>query len=160
MYANGAGNDIDIDSAIESLKNLNSSEASELIKSMVNTFLTKGNNAYQTNDFKSSSKYFERAHRVSPLDTSYLYYAASSAVNAQDYETSLEYYNQLKNLGFTGIKMNYFAVNSETGVEELFANETTRDFSVKAKTHSNPRDEMEKSKRDDEEAKIVRKEPL
>ena len=83
---------------------------------------------------------------MSPQDTLYLYYAASSAVTDQDYNRALDYYNQLKNLGYTGIKMNYFAVNTQSGEEELFANKTTRDFSVKGDGYNNPRDEKSESK--------------
>jgi tetratricopeptide (TPR) repeat protein len=84
---------------------------------------------------------------MSPADTLYLYYAASSAVTGKDYDAALEYYIQLKNLNYTGIKTEYYATNKETGVEELFGNETTRDFSVKGKTHIKPRDEKVKSKK-------------
>lgn len=146
LYANGAGNDIDIDSAIESLKNLNSSEASELIKSMVNTFLTKGNNAYQTNDFKSSSKYFERAHRVSPVDTSYLYYAASAAVNGKDYDKALNLYEELRDLNYSGVEKEYTAMSKETNEVEVFDNAQMRDLSVKAGTHLKPSDRPTESK--------------
>lgn len=158
LYANGKGTDADIDEAIASLDLLQevetkmgkfkySKDADDMKLSMLNAYLTKANDAFTSKDYKSAAAGFEKAYKMSPKDTLYLYYAASASVTDQDYDKALEYYNQLKNLNYTGIKMNYFAVNSETGVEELFANETTRDFSVKAKTHSNPRDEMEKSKR-------------
>ena len=40
----------------------------------------------------SAAKGFEKAYRMSPKDTLYLYYAASTAVTAQDYDNALEYY--------------------------------------------------------------------
>ncbi len=147
LYANGAGSDVDIDTAIESLKNLqNSSEANELTKSMVNTFLTKGNNAYQSSDFKTSSKYFERAYRISPIDTSYLYYASSAAVNGKDFNKALSLYEELRDMNYTGIEREFTAVSAETNQVEVFDNEQMRDLSVKAGTHLKPSDRPTESK--------------
>ena len=138
LYANGAGSDSDIDLAIESLKNLKSIEANELTKSMINTFLTKGNNSYQSSDFKTSSKYFERAHRVSPTDTSYLYYAASAAVNGKDYDKALSLYEELNDMNYSGIENEYVAISKETNQVDVFENIQMRDLSVKAGTHLKP----------------------
>lgn len=158
LYANGAGTDANIDDAIESiskLKDLESKmgklkytkEANEMSSGMLNSFLTKANDAIKKEDYKTAAKRFEKAYMMSPKDTLYLYYAASSAVNAQDFDTSLDYYNQLKNMGYTGIQMNYYAVSKESNKEELFPNKTTRDLSLKAKSHIKPRDEKTKSKK-------------
>ena len=48
----------------------------------------------------------------------YLYYAASSAVNSKQYDKALEYYLKLKNMGYTGVVSEYFVTLIETGVEE------------------------------------------
>ena len=48
----------------------------------------------------------------------YLYFAAGSAVNAKDYEKSLDYYLILKNKGYTGIVDEYFVTNNSTSQEE------------------------------------------
>ncbi len=85
----------------------------------------------------SASKFFSFAARPA---------LASSAVTDHDYDTSLEYYIQLKNLGYTGIQMNYYATNVESGEEESFSSKQTRDFSVKAKSHSDPKDDKSESK--------------
>ena len=77
-----------------------------------------------------------------------LFYAASYAVNAQDYEHALAYYTELKRLNYTGEGTLYLAVNNTTKQEENFGeNKTLRDLSVNtAKTHSKPRDEKNPSK--------------
>ena len=91
------------------------------------------------------------SYQLSPQDTVYLYYAASSAVNAQDYEMALGYYNELKEVGYDGSEMVYKATNVETGeVEQMPRNQ--RDLMVKSGTYSNPVDEVTESKR----AEIVR----
>ena len=48
----------------------------------------------------------------------YLYFAAGSAVNGKDYNSALEYYLMLKDMGYTGIIEEYFVTNNDTGVEE------------------------------------------
>jgi len=157
FYANGAGTDANIDEAISSLENLKDLEskmgklkytqqANTMTTGMVNTFLTKANDAFSSKNYKVAAKGFEKVYRMSPKDTLYLYYAAASAVTEQDYDTALDYYNQLKNMGYNGSQMNYYATNVETNEEESFTDKTSRDFSVKAKLHSNPRDKKSESK--------------
>ncbi|REG88114.1 tetratricopeptide repeat protein [Winogradskyella sediminis] len=157
LYANGNGSDADIDEAITSLENLKDLEskmgklkytqkANEMTTGMVNTFLTKANEAFTKKDYKVAAKRFEKVYRMSPKDTLYLYYAASSAVSEPDYETALDYYIELKNLGYNGAEMNYYATNVETGEEENFSDKASRDFSVKAKLHKLPREKKSASK--------------
>ena len=157
FYANGAGTDSDIDTAISSFDKLKevelamgklkyTDEATEIQNQMLNMFLTKANEAIQGKDYGMAASRFEKAYKMSPKDTTYLYYAASSAVNAQDYKTSLEYYLQLKNMGYTGREMRYYATNKETGVEEIFDNAILRDASVKAGQYISPKNEMAESK--------------
>jgi tetratricopeptide (TPR) repeat protein len=158
LYANGAGTDAQVDEAIESLDKLKTIEskmgklkytdqANEMKSGMFNSFITKANQAFNNNDFVTAAKRFEKIYRVSPKDTLYLYNAAYSAVEAQDYDMAIDYFLELKEKGYTGIKMNYYAVNKETNEEEKFADKIGRDFSVKIKTHLKPRDEKAKSKR-------------
>ena len=108
--------------------------------------VNKASALLQTDDFKTSSYYFESAYNLVPNDTVYLFYAASTAVNAKLYDRSLVMYEELRRLGYTGIEQNYLATNKETQVEELFGSKVLRDLSVKSKTHINPKDEITKSK--------------
>ncbi|WP_458626281.1 tetratricopeptide repeat protein [Winogradskyella sp. PC D3.3] len=157
LYANGAGTDANVDEAITSLDNLKTleskmgklkytQEANEMTTGMVNSFLTKANEAFTNKNYKVAAKGFEKVYRMSPKDTLYLYYAASSAVTEQDYDTALDYYLELKNMGYNGAEMNYYATNVETGEKERFADKAARDFSVKAKLHKDPKDEKSASK--------------
>jgi len=158
LFANGAGTDAEINEAIlafDKLKDLETSmgklkytdEANEIKDVMTRSFLEKANNAINNKNYKLAAQRFEKVYKMSPKDTLYLYYAASSAVNAQDYDNALSYYKQLKNMNYSGEKMNYYAINKETGEEEAFASKDTRDFSVKAKMHTNPRQEKSESKK-------------
>lgn len=149
LYANGAGSSEDIDSALESLASIQTSTpgATELKQSMVNSFLTVGNEAYESKDFAKASDNFEKAYRVSTKDTLYLYYASSMAVTGQDFDRSLKLYNELKDIGFTGITTEYAALNLESGEVEPFQDKNLRDLSVKAKTHTTPTSKKTESKR-------------
>lgn len=157
LYADGQGSDADIDEAIASLDQLKTLEseigklrytqdANEMTSEMVNTFLTKANDAFSSKNYKVAAKGFEKVYRMSPKDTLYLYYAASSAVSEPDYDAALKYYVELKNMGYSGEKMNYMATNTETDVVETFGDKASRDLSVKAKMHSNPKDEKSEPK--------------
>ncbi|OZV68621.1 tetratricopeptide repeat protein [Winogradskyella aurantia] len=158
LYANGAGTDQDIDNAIESLEQLSAVEnklgkykyrddAEEMKKNMMSSFLKKANDAFNSKQYSLAANRFEKVYKMSPQDTLYLYYAASSAVNDLNYDAALDYYLQLKDLGYTGIRMVYVAANSETGVEEEFQNKESREISIKAGLHKNPVDEKTKSKK-------------
>ncbi|MDH7912558.1 tetratricopeptide repeat protein [Winogradskyella sp. SYSU M77433] len=157
LYANGAGSDADIDKAITSLdklKDLESSmgklkytdEANEMKNNMVNSFLTKANKDFENKNYKSAATKFEKVYKMSPKDTLYLYYAASSAVTDQDYDRALDYYIQLKNLGFKGERTDYYATNTSTGEEELFSSKSMRDIAAKGSSYSTPRDAKSESK--------------
>lgn len=68
----------------------------------------------------------------------YLYFAAGSAVNAKDYEKSLDYYLILKNKGYTGIVDEYFVTNNSNSQEEKVS-QTEFDLLKSSKDYSNPR---------------------
>ena len=153
-YAGGAGSDSDIDSAIESIEmagNLNvskyKSDIDELKKMMLNSFLSTANSALEAKDYIKSSAGFNQAYKMSPKDTLYLYYAASTAVTAQDYDASLKYYEELRDLKYTGIGYEYVAINKSTNEEDSFNSKTERDLAVKIGTHIVPKDVKTDSKR-------------
>lgn len=157
LYAESQGTDSDIDEAIATLSKLTDLESSmgklkytedanTMKTGMMNSFLTKANDAFTKKNYEVAAKGFEKVYRMSPTDTLYLYYAATSAVSVPDYDSALDYYVELKNIGYVGKKMNYYATNVETGVEETFGDKSGRDFSVRAKLHNNPRDVMSEAK--------------
>lgn len=76
-----------------------------------------------------------------------LYYAASYAVNGEDYDTALKYYDELKRINYSGEGIQYLATSVANGKEEPFASRTDRDKMVQLKTHIKPREEKLPSKR-------------
>ena len=81
-------------------------------------------------------------YQMDTKDQDMLYYAASAAVNGQDYDKALEYYGELRRLNYTGEGTVYYATNKLTNTEESFgANKTLRDASVTTGGHIKPKDE-------------------
>ncbi|WP_417194989.1 tetratricopeptide repeat protein [Bizionia sp.] len=148
MYAQGTANNSDLNKAIESLilvgKNYDS-EVSELTTTMENELLMKANSFYKANNFSEAAIKFEQLYNVVPQDTTYLYYAAISAVSGKDYDEALKHYLELNKLGYTGITKEYFATNKETGEEEVFDKEN-RDLFVKTGAYIKPGERVSESK--------------
>ncbi len=96
--------------------------------------------------FKEAAEKLYTSYKISPKDTTYLYYAASSAVNGGHYEQALQYYDELNEVGYDGSGVVYKATNVESGqVEEMEKNQ--RDLMVKSGTYKDPLDEKTESKR-------------
>jgi tetratricopeptide (TPR) repeat protein len=69
-------------------------------------------------DFKSSTEKLYLAYIINTQENQdYLYFAASSAVNAELYEIALDYYLRLKELNYTGVVTKYFVTEKETTTE-------------------------------------------
>ncbi|MRI00277.1 tetratricopeptide repeat protein [Kriegella sp. EG-1] len=95
--------------------------------------------------FKEAAEKLYMSYTLSPRDTSYLYFAAGSAVNGQEFEQALKYYNELQELGYDGGGIVYKATNIASGqVEEM--DKTQRDLMVKSGTYKDPIDEKIPSK--------------
>ena len=91
---------------------------------------------------KAAAQYYLAAYELDPKDPSNLYNAAAMAVNGQDYDNALKHYEELNKIGFTGEGTVYTARNKQTGMVETFPNQKTRDLSVTAGQHVDPRQEQ------------------
>ncbi len=87
------------------------------------------------------------AYLLDKKDTINLYYAASTYVNAKEYETAYNAYDELKKLNYSGKVTNFYAVNKINGEEQFFPTAKERDQMVKLGTHEKPRTEDIPSKR-------------
>jgi tetratricopeptide (TPR) repeat protein len=97
-------------------------------------------------DFLSAAEKLHLSYTLSPKDTVYLYYAASSAVNGGHYEEALGYYEELREINYDGSGVVYKATNIESGlVEEM--DKVQRDLMIKSGTYKDPIDEKTPSKK-------------
>jgi len=80
---------------------------------LVNAAVDDNNNK----NFSAAATKLYQAYSLSPKDTIYLYYAASSAVNGgpDNYDQAIQYYNKLKELNYDGSEIQYSAVDVATG---------------------------------------------
>ncbi len=82
-------------------------------------------------------------------DTSDLYYAAGNAVNAKEYDKALKYYNDLLDMGYTGIQQEFIATDLESGEVVTFASENDRNTYMLSGKYTNPEERMSESVRGD-----------
>ena len=156
FYGNAAKPGSDLKVITESINKVKAAEGSSKGKytilanaiesKLLNDIITVANNTYQDKSYMKASEAFETAYRLSPSDTLYLYYAASTAVTVPDYDLALEHYKELRDLGYIGQETIYKAVNKSTGEVETFESEQMRDFSIKSKSHNSPSEEKTKPK--------------
>ena len=118
----------------------------DIFTELFNSFVNDSRSALDNKNYKKSYKNLEAAYNVSKKDTLYLYNAALVATEAKDYKVALDFYEELINLKYSGVSMNYYAVEKESGKEQVFQDEKSRNFSVDViGTHEAPRDEMAES---------------
>ena len=101
----------------------------------------------KANKYPESAKKLHDAYLLDKKDTINLYYAASTYVNAKEYDTALKLYDELKTLNYSGKGTNYFAINKITNEEDNFTTVQERDRAVKIGTHEKPKTEVVPSKR-------------
>ncbi len=159
VYADLAkkGDDSAFEEAVDSFKNVLSVEeksgkdkySEDAKQAMANMTADLVNAAVEDNkaeNFDAAASKLYMSYKLSPADTVYLYYAASSAVNGGLYEKALGYYKELKDLGYDGSATVYKATNVETGeVEEM--EKLQRDLMVKSGTYKDPIEEKTPSKK-------------
>lgn len=130
---------IEIDNKIK--LNKYAEESSFLIEQVEADLVNSAVADNKKDDYKSASKKLYDAYLINPdkeNNIHYLYYAASSAVNAKEYDISLEYYLFLKNMGYTGITSEFFVTPVESGIEEKVT-ETEYNLFKSSKDYTNPR---------------------
>ena len=125
-------------------------DAQPKLNDLVKFVSTKAIKQYnEDKDYQKAAENFYLTYKLSPTDTSFLYNAAVSASLAEEYDASLAHYRELQEVGYTGISMQYFATNKETGVEENLESKSNRDTMVKFGQYINPKDKASESKQGD-----------
>jgi len=117
------------------------------LNTMVSDISAKGIKSYQDKDYEAAKSELFQVYNLSKKDTAFLEYAANSAYLAKDYDTALNYFTQLKDVGYTGITTEYTAKNVETGERENLGSETQMDLMVKSKQYVEPKTTTTESKK-------------
>lgn len=122
------------------------SEANQMLTGLTSDLINAAVEDNKNKKFKEAAEKLYMGYKLSPKDTIYLYYAASSAVNGRDYEMALGYYEELKDLGYDGSTMVYKATNAETGEVEVMNDKVQMDIMVKSGSFKDPIEEKTPSK--------------
>jgi len=86
------------------------------------------------------------AYTIDPeTNKDYLYFAASSAVNGQDFDNALKYYNLLKEIKYDGVVTQYFAKPAKSD-EEVELSESEYSIYKKTNEYTNFREETTESR--------------
>ena len=107
------------------------------------------NSAIKDNEKKEYSASAEKlflAYSISPeTNSDYLYFAASGAVNAKDFDLALEYYLMLEKIKYDGVSTKYFVTEVESG-NEIEVQKSEYDLYKKTKQYKDFREEKTESK--------------
>ena len=123
--------------------------ATTIQNQMVQDVYQKASDQYTAKDYKNASDSFYLTYVLSPLDTIFIYNAAVSSSLALDYDNSLKYYKELREIGYTGISTIYYAISKQTDEKEDLGNEKNRDLQVKLGLYKDPVNEQTESKTGD-----------
>ncbi len=111
------------------------------------TLLNLGVEMGKQKQYAVATQMFHDLYLMNKKNADYLYYAASYAVNGEDYDTALKYYDELKALNYSGESTVYMATSVSTGKVDTFNNKADRDKMVGLKMYTNPKQETLPSKR-------------
>ena len=101
----------------------------------------------ETENYLAAAKKLKMVYDLKKdVNQEYLYYAASSAVNSQDYPIALEYYEELEDIKYEGIETKFYITEVSSGNEIEINSETEFKLLQKSKDYSNPREEETESK--------------
>lgn len=123
------------------------SQAQTALSDIKNKLLNSAIEDGTKKNYAEAAKKLYAVYDLDKTDLEKLYYAASYAVNGQDWDTALAYYLELKKQNYSGEGMAYYAKSLVTDKEDYFGTKAERDRMVSLKSHSNPRDEKIPSKR-------------
>ena len=122
----------------------NSSLKEEVTQQMLILSADIVNSAIDDNNagnFKASTEKLYMAYNIDPVaNQDYLYFAASSAVNADMFEVALSYYIKLKEIKYTGVVTKYFVTEVDSG-NEIEVTQSEYDLYKKSKSYEGFREE-------------------
>ena len=117
------------------------------INKLENALITSAVADNETENFAEAAKKLKMVYNLNKdTNANYLYYAASSAVNSNNYSLALEYYEELRDIKYEGIETKFFITEVSSGNEIEINSETEFNLLQKSKEYSDPREEDTESK--------------
>lgn len=135
---------------LETEKGMGSSKYSDLagptLQILISDLRTKGAESYQSKAYTQAKNELYLAYSLNENDTLLLEYAANASYLAKDLDESLNYFIQLKDMGYTGITTIYSVRNIDTGERENVSTDSQMTLMVKSKAYDEPKTEVTESK--------------
>jgi tetratricopeptide (TPR) repeat protein len=98
--------------------------------------------------FKETAAVLYSIYKLDKTDADKLYMASNYAVSSDNYDDALNYYNELKQINYSGEGTMYYAFNKLTKTEDYFGTSPVqRNLMVKTGQYEKPREEIIPSKR-------------
>jgi tetratricopeptide (TPR) repeat protein len=143
------------DFEISSGKKRYSDEALPLLNVLKDEVNKRAFELNDANNFQEASAAFYLRYTLDKRDTLFLSNAAQLALQSKDYNASYKYYSLLKDLGYTGIKDVYGAIEKDTNKETTFNSSNEMNLMVKSGKYINPSITKSESKRSDNLKNLV-----
>ncbi len=122
-------------------------DAEEQIQALLVRLVNSAIQDQNAQKFSAASKKLHASYTISKVDTVYLYFAATNAMSAQEYDNAMKYYEELLDLGFTGIEKEYVATDKETGEVVAFGNKEEQNLMMMSGSYVRPQERMSESKK-------------
>ena len=155
-YLGAADNDFEkLNTAVNSFENVlslnkSSKYAADAYKGLEEVGIALINSAQvdQKNQaYIEGSKKIYRGYTLRKNDTIFLYYAASLATDGKDYDLAIKRYEELMEIGYTGITEEFYATKKGTKEETKFSSKVERDLMIRKGEYVIPRSKFTKSKK-------------
>ena len=130
-------------------------EASATLGKMVEKVTKDASGAYEGQDYSKAARDFNLVYVLSPKDTSYLENAALALYFAKEHKKSIEFYQDLLKMGYTGIYTVYKGKSKTNGQELYFGTKKEMDQQVKFGVIENPEVVVQESRRSNMSKNIV-----
>lgn len=121
----------------------------ELVKNvgLSNSFLNYGIELGNTQKYAQAASHLYTGYLMNPsANQEYLYYAASYAQAAKEFDAALTYFTKLNAINYTGERTLFTAKNKATGDVEKFGDKAQRDLLVKSGEYILPSEEKQPSR--------------
>ncbi|MBE0392237.1 tetratricopeptide (TPR) repeat protein [Flavobacterium sp. 7E] len=122
-------------------------KARDGIKQIKDDFQTSASKDLKADKYADAARKMYSLYEVDKTDTINLYLSTSYFMTVKDYDSALKNYKELQSINYTGVGMEYYAVNKKSNVEEFFSSPIDRDTYVKAGSHEKPRNVRATSKK-------------
>lgn len=132
-----------------------SNDASVMLNKMVEKAAREASVSYEGQDFSKAARDFNLVYILSPKDTSYLENAALSLYFAKEHQKSIEIYQDLLKMGYTGIYTVYKGKSKTNGQDLFFGTKKEMDQQVKFGVIENPEVIVQESRRSNISKNIV-----